>query len=90
MTCKDCIHYEVCQFHIDEETKMTVVECDNFKYKYDCTNPVRCRDCVHCQCISDEWDNDWYFCLDSANNKSVEANDYCSHGVRKEQEDIDE
>ena len=33
MTCKDCIHYEVCQFHIDEETKMTVAECSNFKDK---------------------------------------------------------
>lgn len=26
-TCKDCIHYEVCQYHIDEETAMTVNEC---------------------------------------------------------------
>ena len=30
MTCKDCIHYNVCQYHIDEETKMTVNECGNF------------------------------------------------------------
>ena len=28
--CKDCIHYDVCQYHIDEETKMTVNECGNF------------------------------------------------------------
>ena len=27
MTCKDCIHYDVCYFHIDEETSMTVNEC---------------------------------------------------------------
>ena len=30
-TCKDCLHYRVCQFHIDEETKMTVNECEHFK-----------------------------------------------------------
>lgn len=30
-TCKDCLHYEVCQFHIDEETKLTVNECEHFK-----------------------------------------------------------
>ena len=30
-TCKDCLHYRVCQFHIDEETKLTVNECEHFK-----------------------------------------------------------
>ena len=30
-SCKDCLHYDVCQFHIDEETKMTVNECEHFK-----------------------------------------------------------
>ena len=34
MTCKDCIHYDVCQYHIDEETTMTVNECSHgFKDK---------------------------------------------------------
>ena len=34
MTCKDCIHYDVCGFHIDEETSMTVNECGyGFKHK---------------------------------------------------------
>ena len=27
MTCKDCIHYDVCQYHIDEETNMTMHLC---------------------------------------------------------------
>ena len=27
MICKNCIHYDVCQYHIDEETTMTVNEC---------------------------------------------------------------
>ncbi len=34
MTCKDCIHYDVCHFHITEETNMTVNECSHaFKDK---------------------------------------------------------
>ena len=31
--CKDCIHYKVCQYHIDEETDMTVEECEHFVNK---------------------------------------------------------
>jgi hypothetical protein len=32
--CDDCIHYDVCQYHITEETKMTVNECPHgFKDK---------------------------------------------------------
>lgn len=26
-TCKDCIHYDVCAYHITEETDMSVQEC---------------------------------------------------------------
>lgn len=34
MTCKDCICYDACYFHIDEETPMTVNECaTGFKHK---------------------------------------------------------
>ena len=33
-TCKDCICYEACHYHIDEETDMTVDECSTgFKHK---------------------------------------------------------
>jgi hypothetical protein len=28
-TCKDCLCYNVCQYHIDEETDMTVNECSH-------------------------------------------------------------
>jgi hypothetical protein len=36
-TCKDCIHYDVCQFHITEEVpNFTVMECPHgFKNKAD-------------------------------------------------------
>ena len=45
MTCKDCIHYKVCQYHIDEETEMSVNECDDFKNKADFVEVVRCGKC---------------------------------------------
>lgn len=33
-TCKDCIHYDVCAYHITEESDMTVQECaSGFKDK---------------------------------------------------------
>lgn len=48
MSCKDCIHYDVCQFHITEETKMTVNECENFKNKADFVEVVRCVECKYC------------------------------------------
>lgn len=34
-TCKDCVHYNVCGYHIDEETFMTTEECSHFKNKAD-------------------------------------------------------
>lgn len=35
LTCKDCLCYEACSYHIDEETTMTVNECSTgFKNKH--------------------------------------------------------
>lgn len=34
MTCKACLCYDACHYHIDEETTMTVNECSTgFKHK---------------------------------------------------------
>ena len=30
MTCKNCLHYEACNYQICEETDMTVAECTHF------------------------------------------------------------
>ena len=87
-TCKDCLHYEVCQYHITEETDMTVNECSHgFKNKADYVEVVRCRDCENCRdfnkfhkyCTehSDGWGNSTVY---------VEDDDYCSFGIRKESE----
>ncbi|MBQ8301188.1 MAG: hypothetical protein IJX57_04410 [Clostridia bacterium] len=86
MTCKDCIHYDVCQFHIDEETEMTVAECSHFKYHYHFVDIVRCKDCKYGR----YWEaKNRYSCI-LHYQLYMYGDHYCSHGVRKEQEDIDE
>ena len=58
--CKDCAHYNVCEFHIDEETSLTVEECGDFmdnncKYKTCLAKlfdmHVDCKDCMVVKCI---------------------------------------
>lgn len=35
LTCKDCLCYDACDYHIDEETTMTINECSTgFKNKH--------------------------------------------------------
>ena len=47
-TCKDCLHYKVCQYHIDEETTMTTYECDDFADSSEWVNlPCKVGDTVH-------------------------------------------
>lgn len=86
MTCKDCIHYNVCQFHIDEETPFSITECNNFKNKADFVEVVRCGKCKFAQ---------HYKCVDPCYNhmrctrrehytEGVDEYDYCSYGERTE------
>lgn len=74
-TCKDCIHYEVCQYHITEETDMTVAECGNFKNKADYVEVVHCRDC-------DVPHNKFTGCP-KLNGLIPPPNYYCAGGERK-------
>lgn len=82
MTCKDCIHYEVCVFHTkgNENEK-----CMHFKNKADFVEVVRCKDCKHkgwmqepCHGKTIDYCRLHEFC--------VSANDFCSYGERKEGE----
>lgn len=68
--CKDCAHYNVYEFHLDEETtSMTVEDCGDFmenncgncKYKA-CLSKladvhIDCKDCPVKKCISGVADN---------------------------------
>jgi hypothetical protein len=91
-TCKDCIHYDVCQFHIDEETKMTVKDCGGFfKNKADYVAVVRCKDCKHKQEL-DKYEKRLYIegcvaCTQSSPNSDrlvMLPNDFCSYGERSD------
>ena len=79
MTCRDCIYYDVCQYHITEETDMTVAECSHsFKNKADFVEVVYCENC--------ESYNGHRYCNYSA--MPVLDGDFCSYGKRKVATDI--
>ena len=49
MTCKDCIHFDVCFYYgekaIRDNTPNAEIGCDNFKNKADYAEVVRCGNC---------------------------------------------
>lgn len=45
---------------------------------------VRCRNCMHCEIVIDQFDNDWYFCKKTKDNAEVKPDDFCSYGERKD------
>ncbi len=86
MTCNNCIHYEVCQYHITEETTMTVEECDNFKNKADFVEIVRCKKCKHgdVSIISRTIDGEETIaCYCNVKGKITDIDGYCPGGERK-------
>lgn len=82
MTCKDCVHYNVCGYHIDEETFMTTEECSHFKNKADVVEVVRCKDCKH-------YKTDSYYCQKTKqgycefDNTVKQKQGYCNYGERR-------
>lgn len=87
--CKDCIHYDICIFHLkgDENKK-----CIRFKNKADVVEVVRCKDCKHretyeCPMYFEEdieWDDDGYTECETVVHDSTAENAYCSYGERRE------
>ncbi len=88
MTCKgNCLSYDVCPYHIDEETEMTVNECGHFKNKADFVEvPCRCKECKHCEhCYpakakGEEALEGWYC---NTFRRWKNPDDFCSCGERK-------
>ena len=87
-TCNDCIHYDICykieHFGRDLETN---IPCKEFIGVNDRVEVVRCKDCkyfnhkeLECQCDG--------IVQDLADSGSFRLNfyldDYCSYGIRKE------
>ena len=92
MTCKDCIHEDVCKdrlakqgYTMYSDKNLIVEECGYFKNKADFAEVVRCKDCVH-------YDNgicgeilgmmDGYY---SGTFEMKKPTDFCSYGVRREE-----
>ena len=73
MTCKDCIHYEVC-----ENGQWYETPCVHYKNKADFVEVVRCKDCNHWIYWADE-----KRCSCDLHHAHTHRDDFCSHGVRK-------
>lgn len=79
LTCKDCIHYDICIFHLKGNENE---ECVRFKNKADVVEVVRCKDCVN-YCGFEHCKNG--ICdVDSVSKRAVYPNDYCSYGERRD------
>ncbi|MBR3767546.1 MAG: hypothetical protein IKL10_04815 [Clostridia bacterium] len=84
-TCNNCFHYDVCKFHIDEETNMTVDECahgfvssaDVMKARhgewiYD--SGIGAWHCSECECKNDNLGTD-----SNSNPYSLLGSNFCPH-----------
>ena len=81
MTCKDCIHYEICKDDCEsgylfesENGDFCDDDCEHFKNKADFVEVVRCANCKHLV-VYDNW------CTYFGHKKSDD--DFCSYGKRK-------
>lgn len=80
MTCKDCIHDDVCSaLEMNGISKISPSQCGCFKQHEDFVEVVRCKDCRYWKQVTEErhacyilgWEMDY--------------DEYCSRGERKEQ-----
>ena len=74
MKCKNCFHYKVCNYHIDEESELTVEECPEFVNAADVAPVVRCKDCNHVLGVVCEYNKGYITPL----------NHFCGLGERRE------
>lgn len=81
MTCKDCVHEEICDMPIITDGRKNASNCKKFKNKADYVEVVRCKDCKYCtQAVSIE---NTYFCVVGTNAFDTELDNFCSYGERK-------
>jgi hypothetical protein len=88
-TCRDCFHYDVCDYHITEMTTMTINECPHkFVNKADVVEVVRCKDCKH-YCLSDyRKPNEPRWCEKFEDgNYFPKPTDFCSLGAKMDGKD---
>ena len=79
MTCKDCMHFLVCEkaYHLHNDADVSK-RCKFAKNKSDYVEVVRCPECIYCENMK---------CTELRDNSGhpldVAIFDYCSQGVRK-------
>lgn len=79
--CENCVHYEVCGYHITEETDMSVEECAHgFKDAENYIEVCRCKDCVYAS--EDKELVDMYGC--KLYRDIRKGSDYCNYGKRRD------
>ena len=86
MTCKnDCLHYNICQYHIDEETPFAVTECNNFKNKADFVEVVRCEKCKYgdVSVFSKTKDGEDVACYCNLKKVVTNVDSYCPSGRKR-------
>lgn len=82
LTCRDCIHYDICGYHITEMTTMTIEECSHgFKNKADFVEVVRCKDCKYSSGSSHHCDKGY--------STLVYPDHFCNSGKRRAKVTLD-
>ena len=81
MSCKDCIHYEICEIMSDQYgiSKVPPSQCGFYKITADVVEVVRCKDCKYWQ------DNNGGYPHEECRwgkDETPDADDYCSYGER--------
>ena len=78
MTCKDCIHEELCSPN-SVAYGFKLKPCSKFKNKADFVEVVRCKDCKHMRRTMSRC-----YCLPTFGLKQItDLNAFCSYGERK-------
>ena len=94
MTCKECLHYDVCKDATvpNPEYKGTQPdkskECRHFKNKADYAEEVRCKDCKYSEIADNGRFRKKIYCFQPAPIKQIvetEENRFCSYGERKDE-----
>ena len=77
MTCKDCVHEEICDMPIITDERKNADNCGKFKNKADYVEVVRCDKCKEYT----RYEKALGWCY--MHNALVFHNNFCSYGERK-------
>lgn len=83
MTCKDCIHVDVCEEWHNQEMQRACYYGEYFKNKADIVEVVRCKDCKYC--FDAIMGGMWCEHPDNIMPLGSNPDDFCSYGERKEE-----